>query len=145
MAIRRRASFWLVGLVVVGCVLAMVRSSVASVYTFRGHSMEPDFQDGVRVLVNLAAYDLKLPFTSQRLLVTGTPRVGDVVLMEMPGSDVLLLKRVAAGPGETIGDVTVPPDHFYVLGDQRERSRDSRHFGVVPRSAIRGRLVTKLF
>lgn len=145
MTIRRRAPFWMAVLVAVGFGLAMVRSSVASVYTFRGHSMEPSFQDGQRVLVNLAAYDLRLPFSSQRLLATGTPRVGDVVLMVMPGSDVLLLKRVAAGPGETIGDVTVPADHWYVLGDHRERSRDSRHFGVVPRSAILGRLVARLF
>lgn len=37
--------------------------------------------------------------------------------------------------------LTVPDDHLFCLGDNRDESQDSRVFGPVPRSTIRGRAV----
>ncbi|SFS08018.1 signal peptidase I Serine peptidase. MEROPS family S26A [Granulicella pectinivorans] len=37
------------------------------------------------------------------------------------------------------GDLVVPPDSFFVLGDNRNDSLDSRFWGFVPRSAVVGR------
>jgi signal peptidase I len=81
--------------------------------------------------------------------------------------DELLIKRVIALPGETVeirdghvyingqqlqepfteeatrpgrySEVTVPPLHVFVLGDNRDRSNDSRSFGPVPIENIVGR------
>jgi signal peptidase I len=37
------------------------------------------------------------------------------------------------------GEVTVPPDSLFVLGDNRENSADSRYWGFVPRSYVVGK------
>ncbi len=37
------------------------------------------------------------------------------------------------------GEMVVPPDHYFVLGDNRDQSLDSRYWGFVPRANIIGR------
>ena len=37
------------------------------------------------------------------------------------------------------GPETVPPDHLFVLGDNRDNSRDSRFWGFLPRDQVKGR------
>jgi signal peptidase I len=78
----------------------------------------------------------------------------------------LLIKRVVGEPGDTIeikdgvlyvngepqdepyletdagadfGPITVPEGHYFMLGDNRYNSRDSRYIGAVPRKVIRGK------
>lgn len=41
----------------------------------------------------------------------------------------------------SFGPVVVPADHYFVLGDNRDASLDSRTFGFVPRDRIAGRVV----
>ena len=105
------------------------------------------------------------------LLPTRGVRRGDVVVFQFPPDPRLdFIKRCVALPGEavrieastlridrrvinetgyarksgatgTYGPFTVPLDHYFCLGDNRDRSNDSRSWGPVPRRLLRGRAI----
>jgi signal peptidase I len=113
-------------------------------YRVAGSSSAPAHPDGDRVLVNGAAYDLRLPFTELVLLAHAEPERGDVVVYRLPDSEEAWLKRVVGLPGERMetpqGPVVVPDGYYFVVGDNRANSFDSRHHGPVARERILGRV-----
>ena len=66
-----------------------------------GDSDAPALVNGDRVLVNLAAYDLRLPYARRSLAKLADPAPGDVVLVRLLDGE-LAVKRVIAGPGARI-------------------------------------------
>jgi signal peptidase I len=121
-----------------------------------GQSMEPNLHSEQRLVVEKLSYRFHGP---QRF---------DIVVIKMPSQgEELLIKRVIGLPGETVeirdgqvyvdgnlleepftedstypgrnSKVTVPPLYIYVMGDNRDRSNDSRSFGPVPIDNIIGR------
>ncbi len=135
----------------------VIRHFVVETFVVRGSSMEPTLHDGQRLLVTKFAY-----WFSQ-------PQRGDIVIFRSPvsGKDDLV-KRVIATPGDRVEIVagrvyvngreleepyvsrrdprnlpplTVPEGKYFVLGDNRPNSEDSRFFGLIPRSALKGKAV----
>jgi type IV secretory pathway protease TraF len=74
--------------------------------------------------------------------ISNRVRVGGAVVVEhpvRPGFE--LVKRVVAAPGDAVGDRRLAADEWWVEGDRAEASTDSRSFGPVSRSSIRGTVV----
>lgn len=140
----------LIALIILGAMRAVVQS-----YRVQGKSMEPSFFEGQYLMVNKLADRLH------------PPRRGDVIVFWPPKfTDKPYIKRVIALPGERITlrdgsifidgvlldepsyipstvpyrEVTllVPEGQYYVLGDNRGNSSDSRFWGPVPEENIIG-------
>jgi len=120
-----------------------------------GQSMEPNLHSDQRLVVEKLSYNFH------------EPRWGDIVILQVPqAGSGLLIKRVIGLAGEKVeikgGKVyindqpleepylsnqfqrdmratVVPPEHVFVLGDNRGFSNDSRSFGSVPLDNIVGR------
>lgn len=112
-----------VGVAGIAAAFAKFRPSVAQV---EGPSMRPTLEPGAVVLV------LRL-----------RPRVGSLVEVTHPNGRLDMVKRLTSGPGDTVtfgpASLVLGPDEWWIEGDAEEWSTDSRRFGPVPGSAIRGR------
>ncbi|MCL6714006.1 signal peptidase I [Pseudomonas sp. R2.Fl] len=88
-------------LAMLGLLLA-ARDTLANHYSVPSGSMQPTLQPGDRVVVDMRAYGLRLPFTSHTLLVAGTPRRGEVAVFDSPADGTRLIKRVVAVAGDRV-------------------------------------------
>ena len=99
---------WLRPLAVSSAFVLPIKSSLADVNWVPTGSMKPTILEGDMIYVNKLAYDLKVPFTLMHLAEWSEPQKGDIVVLFSPEDGMRLVKRVVAGPGDTIamkGDV----------------------------------------
>ena len=110
--------------------LGFAARAAVRIYAIPSASMAPTLQAGDRIIVT--------PYH-------GAPAKGDVIVFRAPSSsEQLMVKRIAGTPGEAVDAgagriVVVPAGCYFVLGDNRQDSFDSRHWGPVPRDLIVGR------
>lgn len=149
---------WIKEIIQIVLVVVLVRVGMDAFlprYVVDGASMQPNFHTSERLIVDRVS------------LLFGAPARGDVVVLDSPRADELLLKRVIGLPGETVtlqdgrvyidgelleedyvaefctysscnGVWRLGPDQYFVLGDNRTHSLDSHSFGPVARDAIIG-------
>ena len=123
-----------------------------------GMSMAPTLQDQDRLIVNKLAYRV------------GDPHVGDIVMLYYPlKPEKSFVKRIIAEEGDQVrivdgrvfrndvplddsfvppeyrshddwGPQVIPEGYYFVMGDHRNNSSDSRHWGFVPKKYIIGKV-----
>lgn len=87
--------------IVIGGVLAG-RATLADHYYVPSESMLPTLRIRDHLLVDKAAFGLRLPATSVYLARWGTPARGNVVILRSPQDGTVLVKRIAAVPGDLV-------------------------------------------
>lgn len=185
-------------------VVLVVRSFLFEPFTIPSGSMLPSLRVHDFILVNKFAYGVRLPAVHTRILDTGSPQRGEIVVFRYPENpSINYIKRVAGVPGDRVrmaggelyindqrverrevarrnigrgvevefietidgrshriqhqwlvnpytgnlvsrspeGEWVVPEDSYFVIGDNRDNSQDSRFWGMVPESHIAGKAV----
>jgi signal peptidase I len=83
-------------------VMLMFRSAIADWNQVPTGSMIPSILAGDRIVVDKAAYDLRVPFTLIRITRWADPQRSDVITFESPKDGRLLVKRVIGIPGDLV-------------------------------------------
>lgn len=148
---------------VLGVVLGFVFLNCFSVVTIVGDSMEPSLKTGDRVLElteKLSSYELgdvviaRDTHTNRKIVKRVTAVEGDILLLTSAGlyRNGELLDRsnlYQSLYSETLGFVgtykdteyRIPKGYLFLMGDNREQSKDSRVFGLVPVESLDGEVI----
>src|SRR5690606_9592121 len=102
---------------------------------------EPD-RDFIKRVIGLPGETLEL--RNKKVYINGKPLdepyVHFLFPAAEPGSDV-----TSFDVRENYGPVTVPPDHYFMMGDNRDNSQDSRYWGFMPRDYVKGKALFVYF
>ena len=130
-----------------GFLLFLLALTVFFYYNFRtievqGDSMVPTLQPGQRLLIT-KAYWLVGDIKYKDIVVIDNPSENEVIIKRVYklGGEVVDLKNVPASWDLTLGKYTVPEGQVFVLGDNFKVSQDSRHYGPFKLSDVIGKVV----
>jgi signal peptidase I len=171
--VERRPSGWRNALewvaIIVGALLValVIKTFLLSAFYIPSESMTPTLKVGDRVMVNKISYDLHSVHRGDIVVFKRPPSEAEDPTIKD------LIKRVIGLPGETIeardGKVyidgrllnepylpagtetlnlpprTVPSGQYFVMGDNRMNSKDSRYIGPIPKSLIVGRAFVRVW
>lgn len=173
----------------------IIRSFIFEPFRIPSGSMMPTLLQGDFIFVKKYSYGLRLPVLEKKIIETGSPQRGDVIVFRLPSDpSINYIKRVIGLPGDNVvyeghrltingepvdlardeatpthdsvpqfvetlddrehailianpgntmrdGVYTVPEGSYFVMGDNRDNSRDSRWLGPIPDTYLVGEAV----
>ncbi len=165
---RRLLNSWLFDwgeTIVVALVLALIiRAFFLQVFWIPSGSMEPTLDISDRIVVNKVVYNFRPPARFEIVVFRAVPAMG--------AEKKDLIKRLVGLPGETLevkdgviningqpafethpmnqdyanfGPIEIPADSYFVMGDNRPASADSRYWGFLPRKNVIGKTFLRIW
>jgi signal peptidase I len=160
---RRRLVRQVVETVILTLLLFLIMNLAVQNFDVDGYSMEPGLHNQERLMVDKVSYLFRQPARGDVIVFSAPPQPsedyvkriiaipGDVVSIKngVPTVDGVTLKEpyvnsanMGASPTDKpISNVVVPPGEYFVMGDNRVDSYDSRSWGFVPAHDIIGRVL----
>jgi len=155
---KKEAMEWIKTLAAAFVIVFFLHHFVFNLSVVEGQSMQPTLEQSERLFVNKAAYLFGEPRRGDVVILRNPGHNREQYLVKrvvgVPG-DVLEIRQNklyvngelydrpysadAPVPGGDEGPIDIPPGYYYVLGDNRSNSLDSRYFGLVAGSLIEGR------
>lgn len=152
-------------LLICGCLFIFY---VFDLSVVEGESMEPLLSEGRIVLICRIAYGLPSPFTDNYVLRWKQIRKNDIIVYRSPVDRLFVIKRCVGISGDFMkikgsdliinnlalpmdttaglryGDMNqIPQNMVLTVGDNYSHSVDSRHYGLIPVSAVRGKALLR--
>ena len=152
--------------VIIVVLAALIRQFIIQPFIVDGQSMEPNFQNNDYLITDKISYRLHTPERGEVIIfhppdnpsvnylkrVIGLP--GDTV--KVSGGNVYVNGKKITEPYLKAGDTTLSPNtgdveitlkdkEYFVLGDNRNHSRDSREIGPIPQANIVSRIWIRLY
>lgn len=171
----------------------VIRSFIFEPFRIPSGSMKPTLFEGDFIFVKKYSYGLRLPVLETKIIETGSPQRGDVIVFRLPSNpSINYIKRVVGLPGDEVaferqrlkingvvmdlaakgeivdhasvyienldgrvheiliydpghskvdGVYVIPEGQYFVMGDNRDRSKDSRYIGTVPEEFLVGEAI----
>ncbi len=151
--------------IVVAFILALIiRAFFIQVFWIPSGSMEPTLFINDRIVVNKVSYHFREPRRQEvvvfRQVAPQDAPKRDLIkrIMGLPGEELEIRDGIVYIDGEAVeethplnqdyadfGPIVVPPDAYFVMGDNRPASADSRYWGFLPKENIIGPAFLKIW
>ena|SRR3989344_2966411 len=146
----------------------IIRGFVAQPFIVEGSSMEPDFHNGEYLLIEKLGYHLHQPVRGDVIVFKypNNPSVNYIKrIIGLPGETVRIFenqvfvnekkldekylsedeKTIVSQNPDTPYEITLSGDQFFVMGDNRQHSSDSREWGPLNREFVIGKSALVLY
>jgi len=101
------------------------------------YPVEPD-RDFIKRVIGLPGETLQLK--DKKIFINGAPLDEPYVhFLEEPRRNSEFAEVTSSDVRENYGPVTVPPNQYFMMGDNRDNSADSRYWGFMPRDYVKGK------
>lgn len=152
--------------IVAAAIVLPIRYFIFQPFIVKGDSMVPNFHSGDYLIIDEISYQLSMPSRgdvvvfhypvdpSQRFIkrMIGLPGEtveikGNKITISKDGNKITLDEKAYLTNVPPLGDktVTLKADEYFVMGDNRQYSYDSRGWGVLPKKDMIGRAAVRLF